>query len=775
MIQIFTNASISVKIAILCALPILALTFAGVDRLMYERREASEAQFVADMVELAPAISGLVHELQKERGMSAGFIGSKGASFSDAIGTQRSDTDVALANFNELVGQPSGRLDIPIFVSPYEKATQALAKLENVRSSVDRFDYSVGEMAGFYTPLISELLNMVESMVKVIDDGRAKRPLLGYAALLQAKERAGIERAMGAAGFGAGEFPQQVYRNFIRLGAMQDTFFTTFRRYGMAEDVAFFEEQVSATNHGEYEEYRSLATGAPFGSDISGVTGPQWFVASTGRIDAIKQVEDQVATSIGEIAKGLANGAMGAFWFLLVSLVGLLALCAVLSYVIAQSVAVPIKRLAITMRALASNDFSVEVVGAGRTDEVGNMAKAVQVFKVNAEQRFQLEREGQIERDKERQRQGYVADLVDGFRTSMNTNVSLVGDQTTSMRNTAARLAEIAQSASSDAISAGGASEGASENVQTVAAATEELSSSIREISSQTAKAADLMTSAADTARATDTDVSALSEAAERIGQVVGLIREIAEQTNLLALNATIEAARAGDAGKGFAVVASEVKTLASQTAKATEEIASQISGIQNSTRGAVESIRRITSAVTDIRDMTTSIAGAVEQQQTATQEIAESVQAASSGTNTVSESVASVSGSIEQTADEAQTVEGASNTLSDATQTLMEEVERFLEDVSKDVEDRRHALRTKMRECVVIDVDGQRQTSTMVDGSPTGARIAGVEGLKPGTKIDIALSDGRTISAMVVRESDGEIGVQFEKAVDSVEELMAA
>jgi chromosome segregation ATPase len=395
------------------------------------------------------------------------------------------------------------------------------------------------------------------------------------------------------------------------------------------------------------------------------------------------------------------------------------------------------------------------------------MAKAVEVFRDNAVDRLHLEQKAQTERDQERYRQTHIETIVMGFRDKIAESTQQVSGQTSEMRALAARLLSVAESAADEAQGAQSATNGASSNVQTVAAATEQLSASIREIAGQTDRVSTLMEGATQRAAATNEDVGQLSQSADRIGTVIGLISDIAEQTNLLALNATIEAARAGEAGKGFAVVASEVKELATQTAKATEEIGQQIAGIQSSTTGTVESIQAITDSVDEIRELTTAIASAVEEQEAATQEIANSIGAASNGTGTAANKVASVSKSIEETANEANVVNSTADILTEQSEGLMSQVENFLTEVSKDVEERRGALRVKMSEVVIISAAGRRQRTRLLDASKTGARVGLVDGVAVGDQVSVEMADGRTMTGVVRRNEDDGIGLEFDEPIN--------
>ncbi len=370
----------------------------------------------------------------------------------------------------------------------------------------------------------------------------------------------------------------------------------------------------------------------------------------------------------------------------------LLSIAALAGIFAARTITSPIARIVTAMKGLAEGDTTVEITDAGRNDEIGDMSKAVAVFKDNAIQQLKLEERTRADRDRERQRQASVDNLINDFKSTMSHRLATVSDQMSKMRNAATTLNELASGAKLEADQAGSASTSASDNVAAVAAATEEMTATVQEIANQTEATTRIVLETVDAADTTNQNVQTLSEAAEHIGSVVNLIRDIAEQTNLLALNATIEAARAGEAGRGFAVVASEVKELAEQTSKATDEISGRISGIQTSVKDAADSIGNITEKVSEIRNLTSSVAGAIEEQRTANQEIARSAKSASDSTGDVASGLNSVSGAVLQTSQESGSVNSASDLVSEATQKLAGEIEEFLNEVAKGAEDQSNA-----------------------------------------------------------------------------------
>jgi methyl-accepting chemotaxis protein len=390
--------------------------------------------------------------------------------------------------------------------------------------------------------------------------------------------------------------------------------------------------------------------------------------APIGAVEVVKNIAD-----IDAIASRSQHYAIAVTFAVLV-------VVAVLAFFLATGLSRPIVALTGAMNALSAGKTDAEIPGAGRADEIGTMAKAVDVFKRSMieTERLRAEQEAAKERA-EADKKAMLGQLADSFDAQIKAVVDRVSSAAGEMQGTARTMSGAVDDASKRSTAVAAASEEASTNVQTVASAAEELSSSIAEINRQVVQSARIADKAVEEAGRTNDSVRGLADAAQKIGDVVKLINDIAAQTNLLALNATIEAARAGEAGKGFAVVASEVKNLANQTAKATEEIGGQIGAIQAATHDSVKAIEGIGTTIKQVHEIATTIAAAVEEQGAATQEIARNVQQAASGTGQVSSNIADVTRAVGEAGRAAERVLTESGGLMQQSDELRKQVSEFL------------------------------------------------------------------------------------------------
>jgi methyl-accepting chemotaxis protein len=407
-------------------------------------------------------------------------------------------------------------------------------------------------------------------------------------------------------------------------------------------------------------------------------------VAAPFRKQAAEAVSQLIKINVDSMRaardEGVAMAAHTRAWLIAGAVAGLFFAFSVLGWIALHQISKPLARMTGEMQKLAGGDIDITVEGTRREDEIGALARSLEVFRENARTTRRLEAEQREEQRLKEERhariEGYIAEFDDQVREALRTLAGASTELHATAQSMSATAEETTRQASAVATTAGETSH----NVQTVAAATEELHSSISEISRQVSQSASIAGQAVNEADRTNGTIEGLAETAQKIGEVITLIQDIASQTNLLALNATIEAARAGEAGKGFAVVAGEVKTLASQTARATEEISAQVNAIQSETGHAVTAIKGIGGTIRQMNEIATVIAAAVEEQGAATQDIAMNIQEVARGTAEVSANVATVNEAADQTGHAAHQVLAAADDLGRQAEDLRRNVNQFFD-----------------------------------------------------------------------------------------------
>jgi methyl-accepting chemotaxis protein len=438
-----------------------------------------------------------------------------------------------------------------------------------------------------------------------------------------------------------------------------------------ANKTAYFEPQ--------YLELRERLLKALLAGEKAEMTANQWSPVTVGRLSAAVGVAEAALDAAREHTIAQHSAALRSLVIQLALLAGALALTFGAMMTVTRRVIKPLHDMSDAMLKVASGDLTVDTGYTARGDEIGALAGALETFKQQAADKARIEAQERERNAGALARQQAIENHVGEFESMVRRTLEQLGDASGQMRTTSAGLSTVSRQTNARVQVAEKASGEASMSVESVASASEELSASINDISQQAAHAAGIASRAVGQARETDGTVQGLAKSAGRIGEVVGLINTIAAQTNLLALNATIEAARAGEAGRGFAVVASEVKSLASQTAKATEEISEQIADIQKVAGDAIDAIKGIGSIIGEVNEVATAIAAAVQEQGAATQEITRSTQYAAQGTKNVSDNITGVKADADAAAAAADDVRHASETLETQSQQLGNQVTQFL------------------------------------------------------------------------------------------------
>ena len=432
----------------------------------------------------------------------------------------------------------------------------------------------------------------------------------------------------------------------------------------LSEYQAVFEREVRENTTGNAAIARLGPIGSRISSQLTGAAG-----IFDERRDAIGPV----------ISRTFASAKQIAMWATAIGLV----LSGLIAFFLARSIVTPVTGLTAAMKRVSDGDLTTEIPARDRKDEVGAMAAALAVFRDALQRNREMEAEARArEAEAEAEKKAALAAIADEFQQKVGGLVRQLSSSSTELEATARSLSSTAEETNMQSASVASTAEQTAANVQAVATATEQLAASAQEIGSQVSQAATKSSAAVEQARETNGLVTELSASAQKIGEVIAMIRAIAEQTNLLALNATIEAARAGEAGKGFAVVAAEVKGLADQTAKATEEIASQITGMQGISEKSVSAIAAIAQQIEEMSALTNSVAAAVEEQQAATSEISRNVAEAARGTQESTENIAQVREASGHTASASEQLLTSANELSENAGTLETEVTQFLQRV---------------------------------------------------------------------------------------------
>ncbi len=623
---------IKIKIGLIILLPMcgylvtsgmnLATTYAGL----------RSARDIVSMAEFNGQISLLVHELQKERGSSSGFLASKGLKFWETLNEQRTVTDQKTVSYRKFLAILQERSTGAMLAAQTRQVDSLMENQSAIRQKVTSQQIDAKDAITYYSALIKTLLGTISASSHLSDDPKITAQLFAYVNFLQGKERTGIERATLNAVFSNGSFTTETFGRFHQILAAQESFLAVFRAEATPEAQKLYDTTILGTAVDEVERMRQVAlTVGMDGSKAFDISPEIWFKTITDKINLLKTVDDGLAKGIIQTATLQAQAMRQKLIVIMGSFLAILVASIALMVTISISLMNGINKATLVALDLAEGEGDLtKRMGFTAKDEIGVLGRSIDKLLTTLGGMIrQIQNNGET---------------LSHSGQELATLAEQMSGGTANIQNRANGVAAAAEEMSINMNSVAAAVEEAAVNVSTVAESTGAIADAGKAIADSTKNARTMTSEAVTRTQSSYELISALGDAAKEIGKVTETITEISEQTNLLALNATIEAARAGDAGKGFAVVANEIKELAKQTASATLAINTKILGIQDSTGKTVNEIQEILRVINEVDTVVDSIASAVESQTAATNSIAENIGQASIGIQEVANNVSQIS-----------------------------------------------------------------------------------------------------------------------------------
>jgi methyl-accepting chemotaxis protein len=696
---------------IAAAIPFLALLALTGYNLATRWSERTEMVNLGQLAAGVADVSRLIHELQRERGASAVFVGSKGAQLRAELPKQRELTDDKRRSATGFLTAQRATAKAEDYRTAIVAAENAVAELDAKRKQIDGFSITAPQSNAYFTQTIAALLAVASEISKVSRQSDVTTAISAYVAFMQGKERAGQERATGAAGVSAGKFDVAGFVRVLGLRAEQEAYFNAFDAVASAGQRDFLKNTVSGRVVDDVAKMRDAIAAGGLSGDMRGLDGKAWFDATTARIDLLKTVEDRIAADLNTLTSGIQSQATQSLAMLAGIVALVLALCTILTFLIARDIAAPMKALTGGMRELADGNFDVVLPGLDRKDEIGDIAGAVNAFKIKLEEKMRLDAEKEQEiarreqaaREERARKDAEAAQMVANVVASLGAGLEKLarGDLTCrvtdefadqykkvrddfnsaieqlqqTVRNIAMSSAEISNAATEISTSTSDLSQRTEEqaaSLEQTSASMEQISATVRKNAENARHANQLTQETREVANRGGEVVSQavgamarIEESSRKISDIISVIDEIARQTNLLALNAAVEAARAGEAGRGFAVVASEVRSLAQRSSQAAKDITDLITGSAGQVKDGVELVNRAGTSLSEIVESIKNVASIVADIANASSEQATGIDQINKALNQMDEVTQQNSALVEENAATAKTLEDQQTAMS--------------------------------------------------------------------------------------------------------------
>jgi len=677
--------TIKAKIVLLAIIPFIAVLYfslVGINEKVTLLKDVNDSEVLTT---LAVKMSAFIHETQKERGMTAGYIGSNGKSFSGADGlpAQRKLTDSKIKDLIKYIDKTNINKFSTEFKERLAAGKKHMEQYESIRKRVTDLTISSSDAIGFYSEQNSLLLEVIRYIAVNVPTVEIRTQLNAYNNFLRGKERAGIERAVLSNAFAMDKMGFDTFKIFNNLVVNQDVYFEVFMADANSEQQAYFSNTLSGPAVNEVQRMRDIAFSRVGQDSLGSIDPAYWFSQMTIKINLMLDIELKLAADFDTaVAEHRSSAIIGMILFI-VFVIALVIVLVILSIYVIVKVTKPIEKLKKVVSEVAKGDLTVNFTNSSTgppevaNDELGDLTLSLIDMKRNLKEVISSIVEGSN-------------DLTVSSSELLEVSVGLASEASASTEK-AGTVAAAAEELNANSSSVSDGMNQSSENLNGVASASEEMSATISQIVQNTEKAMAITSEAVKQSKDVSILMKDLGDSANDIGKVTETITSISDQTNLLALNATIEAARAGAAGKGFAVVASEIKELAKQTAEATEDIRIKIDRIQTSTTNSITDINKITEIVQQVNDYVTTIVAAVEEQAVTTKDITDNIGHASlavqdaterSGQNsTVSQEIAR---EIAEVSSSASAISEASTQVSTSAEALSKLSGQLTEIVSK-------------------------------------------------------------------------------------------